>query len=105
VITLDGYDIYDASRTSRSCGRASASFPEAHAVPALDLRQRRLRTANSRLGKNRGDLDELVQTSLERAGLWDEVKDRLSTSGTSLSGGQQQRLCVARTIAVSPESS
>src|SRR5665213_2037590 len=53
--------------------------------------------------KNRGDMDELVQTSLARAGLWEEVKDRLSTSGTSLSGGQQQRLCIARTIAVNPE--
>jgi phosphate transport system ATP-binding protein len=55
------------------------------------------------LTKNRGDLDELVQTSLARAGLWEEVKDRLSASGTSLSGGQQQRLCIARTIAVNPE--
>jgi len=44
-----------------------------------------------------------VQSSLARAGLWDEVKDRLSTAGTSLSGGQQQRLCIARTIAVNPE--
>ena len=48
-------------------------------------------------------MDELVQTSLARAGLWEEVKDRLSTPGTSLSGGQQQRLCIARTIAVNPE--
>jgi phosphate transport system ATP-binding protein len=48
-------------------------------------------------------MDELVQSSLARAGLWDEVKDRLSTAGTSLSGGQQQRLCIARTIAVNPE--
>jgi phosphate transport system ATP-binding protein len=45
----------------------------------------------------------VVHDSLERAGLWDEVKDRLSQSGTSLSGGQQQRLCIARTIAVNPE--
>ena len=42
-------------------------------------------------------------TSLQRAGLWDEVKDRLNNPGTSLSGGQQQRLCIARTIAVNPE--
>jgi phosphate transport system ATP-binding protein len=55
------------------------------------------------LVKSRSDMDELVHTSLSRAGLWDEVKDRLSTPGTSLSGGQQQRLCVARTIAVNPE--
>ena len=48
-------------------------------------------------------LDEIVEKSLRRAGLWDEVKDRLQDSGTSLSGGQQQRLCIARAIALSPE--
>jgi phosphate transport system ATP-binding protein len=55
------------------------------------------------LTNNRAELDELVETSLRRAGLWDEVKDRLDQPGTGLSGGQQQRLCIARTIAVSPE--
>ncbi len=55
------------------------------------------------LATSRAELDEIVQTSLERAGLWSEVKDRLDESGTSLSGGQQQRLCIARTIAVGPE--
>jgi phosphate transport system ATP-binding protein len=49
------------------------------------------------------DLDEVVETSLRKAGLWDEVKDRLQQPGTGLSGGQQQRLCIARTIAVRPE--
>jgi phosphate transport system ATP-binding protein len=49
------------------------------------------------------DLDQIVEKSLERAGLWNEVKDRLHTMGTGLSGGQQQRLCIARAIAVSPE--
>ena len=49
------------------------------------------------------ELDEIVEISLERAGLWNEVKDRLQQPGTGLSGGQQQRLCIARTIAVSPE--
>jgi len=49
------------------------------------------------------DLDEIVTTSLEKAGLWQEVKDRLDSSGTALSGGQQQRLCIARAIAVNPE--
>lgn len=49
------------------------------------------------------DLDEIVESSLRRASLWDEVKDRLHSPGTGLSGGQQQRLCIARTIAVSPE--
>ena len=52
---------------------------------------------------NKSDLDEIVETSLKRAGLWNEVKDRLDAPGTGLSGGQQQRLCIARAIAVSPE--
>lgn len=55
------------------------------------------------LVNHRSELDEIVETSLIRAGLWDEVKDRLDHPGTGLSGGQQQRLCIARTIAVSPE--
>ncbi len=55
------------------------------------------------LVRNKIEEDEIVETSLQRAGLWEEVKDRLEQPGTSLSGGQQQRLCIARTIAVSPE--
>ncbi|MEO0393788.1 MAG: ATP-binding cassette domain-containing protein, partial [Pseudomonadota bacterium] len=51
---------------------------------------------------SKDDLDQVVETSLTRAGLWKEVKDRLHEPGTGLSGGQQQRLCIARTIAVSP---
>jgi len=55
------------------------------------------------LASNRAELDEIVVGSLRKAGLYDEVKNRLDAPGTSLSGGQQQRLCIARTIAVSPE--
>ena len=55
------------------------------------------------LARNKSELDEIVETSLKRAGLFEEVKDRLEAPGTGLSGGQQQRLCIARTIAVSPE--
>jgi phosphate transport system ATP-binding protein len=55
------------------------------------------------LTNNKAELDELVEGSLRKAGLWNEVKDRLDQPGTGLSGGQQQRLCIARTIAVSPE--
>ena len=51
----------------------------------------------------RGDMDELVERSLKRAALWDEVKDRLQSSALALSGGQQQRLCIARALAVEPE--
>jgi len=56
----------------------------------------------ARINGFRGDMDELVETSLSQAALWDEVKDKLGASGYSLSGGQQQRLCIARTIAVKP---
>jgi phosphate transport system ATP-binding protein len=55
------------------------------------------------LANKRFELDEIVENSLRKAGLWDEVKDRLDQPGTGLSGGQQQRLCIARSIAVSPE--
>jgi len=55
------------------------------------------------LAQNKAELDDIVETSLRKAGLWEEVKDLLSHPGTGLSGGQQQRLCIARTIAVSPE--
>ncbi|MEC8120766.1 MAG: phosphate ABC transporter ATP-binding protein PstB [Pseudomonadota bacterium] len=55
------------------------------------------------LASSRDELDDIVESSLERAGLWAEVRDRLQQPGTGLSGGQQQRLCIARAIAVSPE--
>lgn len=57
----------------------------------------------ARINGYKGNMDELVESSLRQAALWDEVKDKLNQSGYSLSGGQQQRLCIARTIAVKPE--
>ncbi|WLI74989.1 phosphate ABC transporter ATP-binding protein PstB [Halomonas alkalicola] len=55
------------------------------------------------LARRKAELDDIVESSLRKAGLWEEVKDRLDQPGTGLSGGQQQRLCIARTIAISPE--
>jgi phosphate transport system ATP-binding protein len=60
-------------------------------------------TFGAKINGFRGNLDELVERSLQKAPLWDEVKDKLKASGLSLSGGQQQRLCIARAIAVEPE--
>ena len=53
--------------------------------------------------ENKDQMDNIVETSLKKAALWDEVKDRLNEPGTSLSGGQQQRLCIARALSVNPE--
>jgi phosphate transport system ATP-binding protein len=103
-MTLDGQDIYDKRQdVAQLRARVGIVFqkptPFPHSIYANVAYGPRIHG----LTKSRGDLDELVATSLQRAGLWDEVKDRLSQPGTGLSGGQQQRLCIARTIAVSPE--
>ena len=103
-ITLDGQDIYaraqDVAQLRARVGIVSQKpTPFPHSIYANVAYGPKIHG----LTKTRADLDELVATSLQRAGLWDEVKERLSQPGTSLSGGQQQRLCIARTIAVNPE--
>jgi len=104
VITLDGHDIYDPSQdVAQLRARVGIVFQKPTAFPQSIYANVAYGPRIHGLAPNRGDLDDLVHVSLERAGLWEEVKDRLTTPGTSLSGGQQQRLCIARTIAVSPE--
>jgi phosphate transport system ATP-binding protein len=104
TITLDGQNIYDSTQdVAQLRARVGIVFqkptPFPHSIYANVAYGPRIHG----FAKSRSDLDELVHVSLQRAGLWDEVKDRLSQPGTSLSGGQQQRLCIARTIAINPE--
>ncbi len=103
-ITLDGVDIY-AQEQDPVLLRARVGMvfqkPNPFAKSIFDNVAYGPRIHG--LASNRAELDEIVVSSLKRAGLYEEVKARLDAPGTSLSGGQQQRLCIARTIAVSPE--
>jgi phosphate transport system ATP-binding protein len=104
VITLDGQDIYDRKQdVAQLRARVGIVFQKPTPFPQSIYANVAYGPRIHGLSKSRSDMDELVSTSLQRAGLWDEVKDRLAKPGTSLSGGQQQRLCIARTIAVNPE--
>jgi phosphate transport system ATP-binding protein len=104
LITLDGNDIYDRKQdVAQLRARVGIVFQKPTPFPQSIYENVAYGPRIHGLAHGRSDLDALVHDSLERAGLWDEVKDRLSQSGTSLSGGQQQRLCIARTIAVDPE--
>ena len=103
-ITLDGEDIYaPGTDVAQLRARVGIVFQKPTPFPHSIYDNVAYGPRIHGLAPARADLDELVHTSLQRAGLWDEVKGRLSQSGTSLSGGQQQRLCIARTIAVDPE--
>jgi len=103
-ISLDGQNIYDRHQdVAQLRARVGIVFQKPTPFPNSVYANVAYGPRIHGLTKSRADMDELVQGSLARAGLWDEVKDRLSTAGTSLSGGQQQRLCIARTIAVNPE--
>jgi phosphate transport system ATP-binding protein len=103
-ISLDGDDIYAKQMDVVMLrARVGMVFQKANPFPKSVYDNVAYGPRIHGLARDRATLDEIVQTSLERAGLWNEVKDRLDEPGTGLSGGQQQRLCIARTIAVNPE--
>ena len=103
-ITLGGEDIYSrAMDVVMLRARVGMVFQKPNPFPMSVYDNVAYGPRIHGMARTRGELDEVVESSLERAGLWSEVKDRLDEPGTSLSGGQQQRLCIARTIAVNPE--
>jgi phosphate transport system ATP-binding protein len=103
-ITLDGEDIYDpAMDVVQLRARVGMVFQKPNPFPKSIFENVAYGPRIHGLAANKTELAGIVEQSLRRAGLWDEVKDRLSDSGTALSGGQQQRLCIARAIAVDPE--
>jgi len=103
-ICLDGQDIHEKRQdVVQLRARVGMVFQKPNPFPKSIYENVAYGPRIHGLAGNRGDLDDIVNTSLRRAGLWEEVKDRLNNPGTSLSGGQQQRLCIARTIAVNPE--
>jgi phosphate transport system ATP-binding protein len=104
-VLIDGNNLYDAGvdpvLVRRQVGMV---FQRPNPFPTMSIRDNVLagvKLNNRRISKS--DADDLVEKSLKGANLWKEVKDRLNLPGSGLSGGQQQRLCIARTIAVSPE--
>ncbi|MEM6460539.1 MAG: phosphate ABC transporter ATP-binding protein PstB [Pseudomonadota bacterium] len=103
-ITLDGTDIYDPIVDVVEL-RASVGmvFQKPNPFPKSIYENIAYGPRIHGLASSKADYDAIVESSLRRAGLFDEVKDRLHTPGTGLSGGQQQRLCIARAIAISPE--
>lgn len=103
-IEIDGHDIYDRSLdVVQLRARVGMVFQKPNPFPKSIYENVAYGPRIHGLARSKADLDEIVMTSLKKAGLFEEVKDRLSDSGTGLSGGQQQRLCIARAIAVGPE--
>ena len=103
-IFLDGEDIYGSGMdVVQLRARVGMVFQKPNPFPKSIYENIAYGPKIHGLATGKDELDAIVEKSLRRAGLWEEVKDRLTDSGTALSGGQQQRLCIARAIAVSPE--
>lgn len=104
TIELDGEDIYHSGMdVVQLRARVGMVFQKPNPFPKSIFENIAYGPRIHGLAQGKGELEQIVEKSLQRAGLWDEVKDRLEDSGTALSGGQQQRLCIARAIAVDPE--
>ena len=104
VIELDGEDIYKSGMdVVQLRARVGMVFQKPNPFPKSIYENIAYGPRIHGLAEGKAELDAIVERSLIRAGLWNEVKDRLTDSGTALSGGQQQRLCIARAIAVDPE--
>jgi phosphate transport system ATP-binding protein len=103
-IAIDGKDIYDSSLdVVQLRAQVGMVFQKPNPFPKAIYENVAYGPRIHGLARSKAELDEIVETSLRRAGLFEEVKDRLMDPGTGLSGGQQQRLCIARAIAVSPD--
>ncbi len=103
-IKIDGQDIYDRSLdVVQLRARVGMVFQKPNPFPKSIFDNIAYGPRIHGIGASKSELEEVVQTSLEKAGLWSEVRDRLQQPGTGLSGGQQQRLCIARAIAINPE--
>lgn len=104
LITLDGQDIYAANVDEVLLrARVGMVFQKPNPFPKSIYENVAYGPRIHGLARNKDELDDIVLTSLEKAGLLKEVRDRLNSTGTSLSGGQQQRLCIARALAVQPD--
>ncbi|TGQ45743.1 MULTISPECIES: phosphate ABC transporter ATP-binding protein PstB [unclassified Mesorhizobium] len=103
-ITLDDEDIYDKNiDVVELRARVGMVFQKPNPFPKSIYENVAYGPRIHGLAKRKADMDQIVEQSLKKAAIWNEVKDRLQEPGTGLSGGQQQRLCIARAIAVSPE--
>ena len=103
-ITLEGEDIYDPKVDPVQLrAKVGMVFQKPNPFPKSIYDNIAYGPRIHGLARGRAELDEIIEKSLRRAALWDEVKDRLDAPGTGLSGGQQQRLCIARAVATEPE--
>jgi phosphate transport system ATP-binding protein len=102
-ILLDDQPIYGGMDVEQLRARVGMVFQKPNPFPKAIFDNVAYGPRIHGLARKRSELEDIVERSLTRAGLWDEVKDRLAEPGNALSGGQQQRLCIARAIAVDPE--